>query len=85
MKEVDAEYILFNHDGIINDKFTSDSKIIEYALNYIADRIEGTDTFKLSKQKIVKSVALAMLYVKGDYYLSEYVSALKHALDLALP
>lgn len=26
-----------------------------------------------------------MLYVKGDYYLNEYVTALKHALELALP
>lgn len=26
-----------------------------------------------------------MLYVKGDYYLNEFVTALKHALELALP
>jgi len=26
-----------------------------------------------------------MLYVKGDYYVNEYVTALKHAMELALP
>jgi len=26
-----------------------------------------------------------MLYVKGDYYLKEFIVALKHAIDLALP
>ncbi len=26
-----------------------------------------------------------MLYVKGDYYLGEFISALKHAIELALP
>lgn len=26
-----------------------------------------------------------MLYVKGDYYLNEFISALKHAIELAIP
>lgn len=26
-----------------------------------------------------------MLYVKGDYYLNEFIAALKHAIELALP
>lgn len=26
-----------------------------------------------------------MLYVKGDYYLNEFINALKHAIELALP
>lgn len=58
--------------------------IINYALNYICDEVEP-DRFKLNRSKIIKSIALAMLYVKGDYYLNEFVTALKHALELALP
>lgn len=42
-------------------------------------------TFKLNLSKIKKSIALAILYVKGDYYLNEYISALKQALEMALP
>ena len=30
-------------------------------------------------------MGLAMLYVKGDYYLSEFISGLKHAIELAIP
>jgi len=35
--------------------------------------------------KVSKSIALAMLYVKGDYYLNEFISALKNAIELAMP
>jgi hypothetical protein len=58
--------------------------IVSYALNYICDEYE-IGIFRLNSQKVVKSVALAMLYVKGDFYLNEFVTALKHALELALP
>jgi len=59
-------------------------KIIQYALKYIADSDES-GRFTLNRAKTIKALALAMLYVKGDYYLSEFVLALKHAIDLALP
>lgn len=59
--------------------------MIEYALNYIADKIEGTNDYILSKDKITKSITLAMLYVKGDYYLGEFITALKNALEMGLP
>lgn len=37
----------------------------------------------MNPQKLIKSLALTMLHVKGDYLLSEYVTTLKHAIDLA--
>ena len=58
-----------------------DGLMIRYAFYMIADHIQG-DVFRLSYKKVVKSLALAMLAVKGDYYLSEYISALKHSLDI---
>jgi hypothetical protein len=53
-------------------------------MNYIADP-NGDGSYKLNRAKTIKSIALAMLYVKGDYYLNEFINALKHAIDLALP
>lgn len=85
MAEIDAETVLFNHEGVINEMFTEDSSIIDYALNFIGDRIDNSSSFRLNKEKIVKSVALAILYVKGDNWLSEYVSALRSVIELALP
>jgi hypothetical protein len=58
--------------------------LIEYALQFICDET-STGMFKLNSAKVTKSIALAMLYVKGDYYLGEYIAALKHALELAIP
>lgn len=55
--------------------------MIRFAFHLIADSLEG-DRFRLSYPKVVKSIAMAMLAVKGDYYLSEYISALKHSLDI---
>ena len=55
--------------------------MIRFAFHLIADSLEG-DIFRLSYPKVVKSIAMAMLAVKGDYYLSEYISALKHSLDI---
>lgn len=61
-----------------------DPIMIRYALNYICDS-ESNDLFKLNTAKITKSIALAMLYVKGDYFLNEFIAALKHAIELAIP
>jgi hypothetical protein len=56
--------------------------MIDYALNFICDNDDNGE-YVLSSGKVRKSIALAMLYVKGDYYLKEFVTALKHALELA--
>jgi hypothetical protein len=47
--------------------------------------VAGSQTFKLNRDKIIKSISLALLYVKGDYYLEEYVQTLRKALEMALP
>lgn len=41
--------------------------------------------YSLNEAKVKKTLSLAMLYVKGDFYLEEYVSALKSAMELAMP
>lgn len=81
---ITAEYVIQNNDGIIKDKFLIDPVMVQYALNYICDEVEP-NKYKLNTDKITKQIALAMLYVKGDYYLNEFVTALKHAIELALP
>jgi hypothetical protein len=69
----------------LNDKFTEDSRVVEYALNFIGDKIEGSNSYVLNRDKIIKSIVLAILYVKGDFYLKEFISAIKGAINLALP
>ena len=59
--------------------------MIEYALNYICDYDALTNSFSLNPSKIRKSVALALLTVKGDFHLREFISAHKHAIELSLP
>ena len=70
------------NDGIMHHKYLlGDGFMIRFAFQLIADSLEG-DRFRLSYIKVVKSIAMAMLAVKGDYYLGEYISALKHSLDI---
>lgn len=80
-----VDEIISSNDGIINDKYASNQKMIEFALNYICDYDKQTMTYTLNSQKIIKSVAMALLTVKGSFHLKEFISVLKHGIDLALP
>jgi hypothetical protein len=74
--------VISANDGIMHHKYLlGDGFMIRFAFHLIADSLEG-DRFRLSYPKVAKSIAMAMLAVKGDYYLSEYISALKHSLDI---
>lgn len=81
LKETSVKNVMDKNDGIIKSKYLLDDVIIRYALHYIADQ-SINDTFITSTFKITKSIALSLLYTKGDYYLTEYVVTLKHALDI---
>jgi hypothetical protein len=41
--------------------------------------------FTLHVEKIVKAVAMTLLHIKENYFLFEFITSLKHALDIALP
>lgn len=84
ISQFDAEDIIENNNGVVNSKFTQDPKVIEYALHYICSFDKQTGKHSIDQSKVVKSIALAMLYVKGDFFLKEYVQALKCAFDIAL-
>jgi hypothetical protein len=47
--------------------------MIEFGLSYICDYSSETQSYSPNADKIKKSVALAMFYVKEDYRLSEYI------------
>ena len=82
IKETTVQNVIDNNDGIINSKFLLNNVIVRYALHYIADYQVSNDTFIVSTFKIIKSIALTLLYTKCDYYLTEYIDTLKHAMDI---
>lgn len=71
------------NEGVINAKYSQ--AMIEYALHFICDYNAELDNYRLSKEKVTRSVALDLLVLKGDFYLREFETAFKSALDLALP
>ena len=80
--EVSVSEVIAANDGIMHHKYLLNNGLcINYAFHLIADHIEN-DRFRLSYKKVVKSLCMAMLAVKGDYYLSEYIQAIKHSLDI---
>jgi len=83
--EYSEEYIIENSNGVLNEKFTNIKGLVEYAFNFICDYNAETDKYSLNSKKVVKAISLALLNVKGDFYLQEFITALKAALDLALP
>jgi hypothetical protein len=76
LREVTVDFIMSNPDGIINKKFMIDSIIIDYALHFLCDE-QPDGSFKLNNHKVIKNLSLAMLYIKGDFYLTEYIQAIK--------
>ncbi len=71
--EISAAEIIASNDGIIHRKYLiNNGLLVRYALPLIADALEG-DHFKLTYRKVVKSIAYAMLAIKGDFELSEYI------------
>ena len=47
-----VEDIMMNNDGIINQKFMMNSVIIQYALNFICDKIPESETYSLNTSKV---------------------------------
>ena len=78
-----ADYILATNTGVINAKFCAPF-MIDYALSFIADEVYPGQ-FRLSTAKTTKAIALVLLYLKGDFFLSEFLAAFRHALELGLP
>lgn len=54
-------------------------------MNDICCYNKDTCKYSLDQSKIMKSVALSLLTMKNSFHLKEFISALKHAIDLALP
>jgi len=83
--EVTAEGILEAQDGEIKTIYCS-KPFIEFGLQAIGTEISGKKgSYRLDVAKIRKFVGVALLIVKEDYQLTEYLAAYAKALEMAIP
>jgi len=79
-----VEHLVQNNGGVIKEKFLAHPLLIDYALRFICDEVQPGQ-FQISTPKLTKAVAQLLLIAKGDFFLPEFIVALKNYLELSLP